>query len=86
MASFAQLASFLALLQVCALAQPSVDSCKGYNALNVKTTPSSLSADLVLAAPCNVYGADIPKLHLAVTYEQRVPLFLESSYMVSRTV
>ncbi|EGN96446.1 glycoside hydrolase family 31 protein [Serpula lacrymans var. lacrymans S7.3] len=50
---------------------PSVlDACPGYNVTNVKTQGASLTADLVLAGTgCNVFGSDISKLALEVTYE-----------------
>lgn len=45
-------------------------SCPGYKASNVKTTTSSLTADLSLAgAACNVYGSDLTNLTLEVVYE-----------------
>lgn len=45
-------------------------SCPGYKASNVKTTASSLTADLSLAgAACNVYGDDLTSLTLEVVYE-----------------
>jgi alpha-glucosidase len=45
-------------------------SCPGYKASNVKTTSSSLTADLSLAGPaCNVYGTDLTDLTLTVVYE-----------------
>lgn len=45
-------------------------SCPGYKASNVKTTASSLTADLSLAgAACNVYGTDLTGLTLQVVYE-----------------
>jgi alpha-glucosidase len=45
-------------------------NCPGYNASNVKTTSSSLTADLTLAgAACNTYGEDITQLVLQVVYE-----------------
>jgi hypothetical protein len=45
-------------------------SCHGYKASNIKTTGSSLTADLSLAgAPCNVYGDDLKSLTLEVVYE-----------------
>ncbi|RAL61331.1 hypothetical protein DID88_009467 [Monilinia fructigena] len=44
--------------------------CPGYTASNIKTTSSSLSADLTLAGPaCNTYGADLKQLTLKVVYE-----------------
>lgn len=49
-----------------------LDACPGYKATNVKTTASSLTADLVLGGEgCNVFGEDIEKLSLVVTYETR---------------
>jgi alpha-glucosidase len=45
-------------------------SCPGYKASNIKTTGSSLTADLKLAgAACNVYGDDLASLTLEVVYE-----------------
>jgi alpha-glucosidase len=45
-------------------------SCPGYKASNVKTTGSSLSADLSLVGTaCNVYGDDLASLTLKVVYE-----------------
>ncbi|KAH7104644.1 glycoside hydrolase family 31 protein [Auriculariales sp. MPI-PUGE-AT-0066] len=82
-------ASVLALLQLCVLATQhtadlslvnratSVAECRGYNAKNVHTTPSSITADLVLAAPCGVYGNDIEKLSLSVTYEDEERLHVK---------
>ena len=47
-----------------------LDSCPGYVAKNIETTPSSLTADLALAGtPCNVFGQDIVALKLSVVYE-----------------
>jgi alpha-glucosidase len=67
---------FLPLLALATLAtatwvDPSVlDACPGYKATNVEVKGSSLSADLSLAGtPCNVFGQDIAKLKLEVTYE-----------------
>jgi alpha-glucosidase len=45
------------------------DSCEGYVAKNVKSSSNGLTADLTLAAPCRIYGPDIGKLKLEVTYE-----------------
>lgn len=46
------------------------DYCPGYNASNVRTSSSSITADLTLAAsPCNAYGTDIKNLRLEVSYE-----------------
>ena len=47
-----------------------LDACPGYSAMNVKTRNDGLTADIVLLAnPCNVFGDDIQKLSLNVTYE-----------------
>ncbi|KZW01941.1 glycoside hydrolase family 31 protein [Exidia glandulosa HHB12029] len=70
--------SFLSLLQLCVLATQDVqlaqraatpDDCAGYNARNVHQTAHSLTADLVLAGACALYGEDIPNLKLTVSYE-----------------
>jgi len=45
-------------------------SCPGYKASNIKTSASSLTADLSLAGhACNVYGDDLTSLTLQVVYE-----------------
>lgn len=45
-------------------------SCPGYKASNVKTSSSGLTADLTLAGKaCNVYGNDLAKLTLTVSYD-----------------
>ncbi|KAF9528284.1 alpha-glucosidase [Crepidotus variabilis] len=64
----------LALIQATAFAanvDPTVlDSCPGYNAVNVKSKSSGLTADLTLASTgCNLYGKDIQELSLKVVYE-----------------
>ena len=47
-----------------------LDACPGYKVEHVSTSGSSISADLVLAgSACNVFGADVSKLKLDVTYE-----------------
>ncbi|KAH8808021.1 glycoside hydrolase family 31 protein [Xylogone sp. PMI_703] len=44
--------------------------CPGYKASHIKTTSSSLTADLSLAGKaCNVYGTDLQDLTLEVVYE-----------------
>ena len=44
--------------------------CPGYNASNFRSGPDGLTADLSLAGPaCNVFGEDLIKLVLKVTYE-----------------
>ncbi len=46
------------------------DSCPGYQASNIVTTDSSLTADLTLAGTaCNVYSDDIQDLKLLVEYQ-----------------
>ncbi|KJZ71519.1 hypothetical protein HIM_09057 [Hirsutella minnesotensis 3608] len=48
----------------------SLESCPGYEAVNVVETSRGLSADLHLAGePCNAYGTDLRNLTLEVTYE-----------------
>ncbi|KAH9857437.1 alpha-glucosidase [Lenzites betulinus] len=61
----------LALLSSATVTDPAVlDACPGYKAKNVFTFGLKLTADLVLAGKaCNVYGNDIAKLKLEVTYE-----------------
>lgn len=45
-------------------------ACPGYEASNIKTTATSLTADLNLAgSACNAYGDDLQNLTLEVTYE-----------------
>ena len=47
-----------------------LDACPGYKATSVHTLGSTLTANLVLAGTaCNVFGPDIEKLKLEVTYE-----------------
>ncbi|KAF7892407.1 uncharacterized protein EAF01_010487 [Botrytis porri] len=47
-----------------------LSKCPGYRASNVKTTGSTLFADLTLAGPaCNTYGTDLKDLSLKVVYE-----------------
>lgn len=48
-------------------ASSSLDSCPGYNAVNVQVTETDLTADLILAGePCGIYGPEIQKLALLV--------------------
>ena len=48
----------------------SIDKCPGYEASNVVTTGSTLTANLHLAGPaCNVYGTDLTDLKLVVEYQ-----------------
>ncbi|TVY82073.1 putative alpha/beta-glucosidase agdC [Lachnellula suecica] len=52
-------------------------SCPGYKASNVKTTSSSLTADLSLAGTaCNAYGDDLKDLTFQVVYETSNPIQL----------
>lgn len=45
-------------------------TCPGYKASNIKTSSSSLTADLTLAgAACNAYSDDLKSLTLEVVYE-----------------
>ncbi len=47
-----------------------LDACPGYDVVRASSTGSSLSADLVLAGnACNIFGKDVSKLQLDVTYE-----------------
>ena len=47
-----------------------LDACPGYKATGVISSGPKLTANLVLAGKaCNVYGPDIEKLKLEVTYE-----------------
>ncbi|KAI0648507.1 alpha-glucosidase [Trametes meyenii] len=49
-----------------------LDACPGYKAKNVFTFGPKLTADLVLSEKaCNVFGNDIEKLKLEVTYETK---------------
>ncbi|KAK3192886.1 hypothetical protein K4F52_001243 [Lecanicillium sp. MT-2017a] len=52
------------------VANDKLEACPGYEASNVKTTDSGMTADLTLAGKaCNVYGDDLKNLILQVTYE-----------------
>lgn len=45
-------------------------SCPGYKAINVITTDTGITADLVLNGPaCNTYGTDLANLTLSAVYE-----------------
>lgn len=51
-------------------ASANLDACPGYKATHVVTNGPALSAELTLAGEaCNVYGPDVEKLTLDVTYE-----------------
>lgn len=71
-----------ALLSSATVTDPAaLDACPGYKAKNVSTFGPKLTADLVLAGKaCNVFGNDIEKLKLEVTYENSEFLCLSSSY------
>ena len=50
--------------------QSVLDACPGYKATAVTAHGNTLTADLALAGTaCNVFGQDIDKLKLEVTYE-----------------
>ncbi|KAH8100348.1 alpha-glucosidase [Cristinia sonorae] len=72
-----KLSALLALLfsggALATITDPKVlDACPGYKATHVATHGSQLTADLTLAGkPCNVFGSDIQKLKLQVTYETK---------------
>ncbi|OJT01982.1 hypothetical protein TRAPUB_7516 [Trametes pubescens] len=63
----------LALLSSATVTDPAaLDACPGYKAKNVFTFGPKLTADLVLAGKaCNVFGNDLEKLKLEVTYENK---------------
>jgi len=49
---------------------PSLDSCPGYTASNVKNDGSTVTADLTLTGTaCNAYGKDLTSLKLLVEYQ-----------------
>ena len=61
------------LLAVFSVTAADLSGCPGYKASNVKSTDSSLSADLTLAGDaCNVYGTDLTDLTLTVEYQTRM--------------
>lgn len=78
---FQQLVLGLVAFAGCAIAAPasldlavrdgvSADDCPGYEASNVETTDSTITADLTLAGDaCNVYSDDIKDLKLVVEYQ-----------------
>jgi len=68
--TFLQLAVFVSWAIATQVDPHVLDACPGYSAQNVKVQGSGLSADLVLASTaCNVFGPDVSKLKLSVTYE-----------------
>ncbi|KAI0738082.1 hypothetical protein C8Q80DRAFT_1210055 [Daedaleopsis nitida] len=83
---FALLAQFV-LLAGATVTDPKVlDACPGYNAKNVVNLGHKLSADLVLAGkPCNVFGPDIEKLKLEVTYENSESSCLRPRHLLATT-
>lgn len=69
-ALFAGLTSAAAIFHRDGAATDALANCPGYNASNVRVTPTGVTADLTLAgAACNVYGTDLPNLILQVTYQ-----------------
>lgn len=51
-------------------ASQNLDSCPGYQASNVVSTDSTLTADLTLrGTACDVYGTDLTDLKLVVEYQ-----------------
>ncbi|PNP42332.1 hypothetical protein TGAMA5MH_06014 [Trichoderma gamsii] len=69
-ALFAGLTSAAAIFHRDGAATDALAACPGYNASNVRVTPTGVTADLTLAgAACNVYGTDLPNLILQVTYQ-----------------
>ncbi|KAF5348995.1 hypothetical protein D9758_012736 [Tetrapyrgos nigripes] len=58
---------------------PSIlDACPGYTVSNVVNDGATLNADLTLAGEgCNVFGTDIPRLSLSVTYETDTRIHLK---------
>ncbi|PPQ68234.1 hypothetical protein CVT24_005042 [Panaeolus cyanescens] len=81
MRSLTKLRSFISLavllqsfgLVTSAEVDPNIlEACPGYRATNVKTDWNGLTADLVLGGKaCNVFGDDIAKLKMQVTYETK---------------
>ena len=68
--SLAFSAALAATLVSANVAESVLDACPGYNAAGVVASGSTLTANLTLAGePCNVYGNDIERLKLEVTYE-----------------
>jgi hypothetical protein len=50
-----------------------IDKCPGYSASDIVNTATGLTAKLTLAGPaCNVYGADVQHLLLAVNHDSGV--------------
>ncbi|KAK7679584.1 hypothetical protein QCA50_017294 [Cerrena zonata] len=75
-----RLALFSALgVAYAAITDPAkLDACPGYKATNVKALGSKLTANLELAGTaCNVYGPDISKLKLDVTYETKTRIHVK---------
>lgn len=69
-ALFAGLTSAAAIFHRDGATTDALADCPGYNASNVRVTPTGVTADLTLAgAACNVYGTDLPNLILQVTYQ-----------------
>ena len=52
-----------------------LSSCPGYKVTNIKSTNSTLTADLTLAGEaCSIYAEDLRHLRLAVEYETSMRL------------
>ncbi|TFK83789.1 glycoside hydrolase family 31 protein [Polyporus arcularius HHB13444] len=69
---FALLGQLAALVSATVTDPKILDACPGYKAKNVINLGHTLSADLVLdGKACNVFGPDIEKLKLQVTYESK---------------
>lgn len=67
---FALLGQLISLASATVTDPKVLDACPGYKAKNVVDRGHKLTADLVLGGKaCNVFGEDIEKLKLEVTYE-----------------
>ncbi|KAI0806671.1 alpha-glucosidase [Fomes fomentarius] len=69
---FALLGQLISLASATVTDPKVLDACPGYKAKNVVNRGHKLTADLVLGGEaCNVFGEDIEKLKLEVTYENK---------------
>lgn len=67
---FAATVASAAVLKRDYLSDAPLTACPGYEASNVQTSPTGLTADLTLAGEaCNVYGTDLTDLRLEVSYD-----------------
>ncbi|KAG8686180.1 hypothetical protein FRC09_014300, partial [Ceratobasidium sp. 395] len=64
-------------------ATPDPDMCKGYTAQNIKTTSHGMTAELRLAASCEIYGADLKQLKVEVTYEDSKSSMNDSEVVIN---